>query len=159
MAVYFYNCPVGEIGIEANEEAITHLYIKNDIYPRDAEVCLTPIIREAKAQVDAYFSGKLREFDLPLAPVGTEYMKKIWQLLTLIPYGETRTYGQIAAQAGNPKAARAVGLANHKNPIPIIVPCHRVIGAKGKLIGFGGGLDMKQQLLMLEKHGDGPIVI
>lgn len=150
MAVYFYTCPVGEIGIEASGEAITHLYIKNDNYPRDAEVCLSPIIREAKAQVDAYFAGKLRKFDLPLAPYGTDYMKTIWRLLSQIPYGETRTYGQIAAQAGNPKAARAVGLANHHNPIPIIIPCHRVIGANGKLVGFAGGLDMKSQLLMLE---------
>ncbi|MEL7567858.1 MAG: methylated-DNA--[protein]-cysteine S-methyltransferase [Dehalobacterium sp.] len=150
MAVYFYTCPVGKIGIEANEEAITHLYIKNDISLPDAEVHLTPIIKEAKAQVDAYFAGRLREFDLPLAPTGTEHMKKIWRLLCEIPYGETRTYGQIAVQAGNPKAARAVGQANHNNPIPIIVPCHRVIGANGKLVGFGGGLEMKRQLLMLE---------
>lgn len=150
MAVYFYTCPVGEIGIEANEEAVIHLYIKNDICPPDREVGMTPMIKEAKAQVDAYFAGKLREFDLPLAPSGTEFMKKVWQLLCQIPYGETRTYGQIAAQAGNPKAARAVGSANHNNPIPIIVPCHRVIGTNGKLVGFGGGLDMKRQLLMLE---------
>lgn len=87
MAVCFYTCPVGEIGIEANEEAITHLYIKNDICLPDDKVYLTPIIKEAKAQVDAYFAGELREFDLPLAPSGTEYMKKIWRLLCEIPYG------------------------------------------------------------------------
>ncbi|MGI6684952.1 MAG: methylated-DNA--[protein]-cysteine S-methyltransferase [Bacillota bacterium] len=157
MAIYIYTSPIGEIGIGANDEEITHLYLKNDIHSLNyrvcnSEVCITPIIKEAKVQLDAYFAGKLREFDLPLAPSGTEFRKKIWELLLKIPYGETRTYGQIAAEAGNPKASRAVGQANHNNPISIIIPCHRVIGANGKLVGYGGGLDIKRKLLMLEKE-------
>lgn len=152
MAVYFYTCPIGEIGIEANEDAVTQIYFEKDMHSPNIEIKMTPIIKEAKSQLDAYFAGKLREFDLPLAPSGTEFRKKIWDLLLKIPYGETRTYGQIAAEAGNPKASRAVGQANHNNPISIIIPCHRVIGANGKLVGYGGGLDIKRKLLMLEKE-------
>lgn len=90
-------------------------------------------------------------FDLPYQPSGTAFQLKIWQLLCRIPYGETRTYGQVAAWAGNPKASRAVGMANHRNPLPVFIPCHRVIGGNGKLVGYGGGLEIKQKLLLLEK--------
>ena len=100
----------------------------------------------------AYLSGERRTFDLPLAPEGTAFQKAVWAELEKIPYGETRSYGQIAAQVGNAKACRAVGMANHRNPIPIFIPCHRVIGADGSLTGYGGGLDCKKVLLRLEHN-------
>ncbi len=101
---------------------------------------------------DEYFAGGRKDFDLPLCPRGTEFQKKVWSALREIPYGETRAYGEIAAAVGNPKAARAVGMANNRNPISVIVPCHRVIGSDGKLVGYGGGLDIKEFLLDLERE-------
>lgn len=111
----------------------------------------TNLIRETKKQLDEYFKGQRKEFDLPLYPVGTAFQQKVWGALGDIPYGETRTYGEIARQVGNPKGQRAVGMANNKNKIAIVIPCHRVIGANGKLIGYAGGLDIKEALLNLEK--------
>ncbi|MEU6169093.1 methylated-DNA--[protein]-cysteine S-methyltransferase [Streptomyces tanashiensis] len=105
---------------------------------------------EAIRQLDAYFSGELTEFDLPLNLIGTPFQLRVWEGLLRIPYGETRTYGELAEELGNPGASRAVGLANGKNPVSIIVPCHRVIGAGGSLTGYGGGLDRKQRLLAFE---------
>lgn len=104
-----------------------------------------------KAQLNAYFAGELQEFDLPLAPEGTAFQQLVWRELLNIPYGETRSYGDIAKSIGQPKASRAVGAANGLNPIPIIIPCHRVIGSTGKLVGFGGGLATKERLLSLEQ--------
>jgi methylated-DNA-[protein]-cysteine S-methyltransferase len=104
-----------------------------------------------KAQLRAYFKGELKEFDLPLAPMGTPFQLKVWQALRTIPYGELVSYKTLAEAIGNPKAARAVGGANGKNPIPIIVPCHRCIGSDGSLTGFGGGLDTKKRLIDLER--------
>ncbi|HRC84169.1 MAG TPA: methylated-DNA--[protein]-cysteine S-methyltransferase [Thermoanaerobaculia bacterium] len=101
-------------------------------------------------QLEEYFAGKRHEFDLRLAPLGTPFQQQVWQALTRIPYGETRSYGEIAREIGWPNASRAVGAANGANPIPIVVPCHRVIGANGSLTGFGGGLDVKKALLDLE---------
>jgi methylated-DNA-[protein]-cysteine S-methyltransferase len=106
---------------------------------------------EVLDQLNQYFKGSLKKFDLSLYMKGTEFQKKVWKELTRIPYGETISYGELALRVGNPKAARAVGMANNKNPIPVIVPCHRVIGKDGKLTGFGGGLDVKQVLLDLEQ--------
>lgn len=111
------------------------------------------VFRETARQLDEYFAGKRREFSVPIKTQGTDFQEKVWAALRKIPYGETRTYGQIAAQIGNPKAGRAVGGANHNNPIMILTPCHRVIGADGSLTGFGGGLDVKEALLALEKKG------
>jgi methylated-DNA-[protein]-cysteine S-methyltransferase len=105
---------------------------------------------EVIRQLQAYFRGELREFDLPLALDGTEFQLRVWNALRSIPYGETISYAQLAERIGNPKAVRAVGLANGSNPIPIIVPCHRVIGSDGSLTGFGGGLPTKKKLLALE---------
>ncbi|MEV6246586.1 methylated-DNA--[protein]-cysteine S-methyltransferase [Streptomyces sp. NPDC051742] len=105
---------------------------------------------EAIRQLDAYFAGELTEFDLPLHLIGTPFQVRVWEQLLRIPYGETRTYGELAEELGNPAASRAVGLANGKNPVGIIVPCHRVIGAGGGLTGYGGGLDRKQRLLAFE---------
>jgi methylated-DNA-[protein]-cysteine S-methyltransferase len=109
-----------------------------------------PIAAEAARQLRAYFAGKLREFDLPLDMHGTDFQLRVWRELERIPYGETRSYSQIAAAIGTPQAVRAVGAANGANPIPIVVPCHRVIGAGGKLVGYGGGLPLKRRLLELE---------
>lgn len=108
--------------------------------------------KEVCDQLDAYFAGELREFDLPLKPSGTVFQESVWHALTQIPYGETWSYGQLAAHIGKPKASRAVGAANGVNPIPVIIPCHRVIGSSGKLTGFGGGLETKQFLLGLESE-------
>lgn len=102
------------------------------------------------AQLREYFAGKRREFELPLAPEGTEFQLRVWRALRAIPYGDTISYGELARRIGNPRAARAVGLANGANPLPIIVPCHRVIGANGALAGFGGGVEVKRALLALE---------
>ena len=108
-----------------------------------------PVMREAVRQLRAYFARELREFRLPLDFQGTDFQKRVWHALLTIPYGETRSYSQIAAAIGSPKAVRAVGAANGANPIPIVVPCHRVIGAGGSLVGYGGGLPLKKRLLAL----------
>lgn len=107
---------------------------------------------EAKAEIDAYCQGKLDYFTIPLRPIGTEFQIKVWNVLRRIPNGEVRTYGQIAAELGNKNSCRAVGMANSKNPIPLIIPCHRVIGANGTLTGFASGLTIKQTLLDFEAH-------
>ncbi|WP_031004433.1 methylated-DNA--[protein]-cysteine S-methyltransferase [Streptomyces sp. NRRL F-5727] len=108
---------------------------------------------EAIRQLDAYFAGELTDFDLPLHLEGTPFQLRVWEQLRLIPYGETRTYGELAEALGSPGASRAVGLANGKNPVSVIVPCHRVIGSGGSLTGYGGGLDRKQRLLAFESGG------
>ncbi|MCL2765659.1 MAG: methylated-DNA--[protein]-cysteine S-methyltransferase [Treponema sp.] len=112
----------------------------------------TPIIKKAAKQFNDYFNGKLKVFDLPLALHGTVFQLKIWNALQVIPYGETRSYGQLAAMIENPKASRAAGMANNRNPAAIIIPCHRIIGHDGSLTGYAGGLELKQQLLNLEKE-------
>jgi len=109
-----------------------------------------PLILEAVRQLRAYFERRLRQFDLPLDLQGTDFQKRVWQQLVTIPYGETRSYAQIAAAIGSSRAVRAAGAANGANPVPIVVPCHRVIGASGKLVGYGGGLPLKKRLLELE---------
>ena len=114
---------------------------------------------ECKLQLQEYFAGKLREFDIPLAPRGTEFQRQVWDALLSIPYGETVSYGELARQIGRPTASRAVGAANGKNPIPVIIPCHRVIGSSGRLVGFGGGLPTKQQLLALERESIAPALL
>ncbi len=110
----------------------------------------TPLIAQLEAQLAEYFAGQRREFTVPLAPRGTPWQRRVWEALLHIPYGKTRSYGEVARLAGNPKAARAVGLANNRNPIAILIPCHRVIGADGSLTGYAGGLPIKERLLALE---------
>jgi methylated-DNA-[protein]-cysteine S-methyltransferase len=114
------------------------------------QACETEVLSEARAQLAAYFAGRLREFDLPLAPRGGPFELRVWQALLEIPYGTTCSYSDIARRLGNPGASRAVGAANGRNPLPIVVPCHRVIGADGSLTGYGGGLETKRYLLRLE---------
>jgi methylated-DNA-[protein]-cysteine S-methyltransferase len=108
--------------------------------------------RNAIGQLHSYFAGELQEFDLPLAPEGTPFQLNVWKRICEIPYGETISYGELARRIGNPNASRAVGLANGSNPIPIVIPCHRVIGSNGKLTGYGGGLPIKEKLLALERR-------
>ena len=110
----------------------------------------TPLLAEAIRQLTAYFEGALRDFDLPLAPVGTPFQRAVWDELRRIPYGQTRSYGEIARRLGIPQASRAIGMANHKNPISIVIPCHRVIGGNGQLVGYASGLDIQRGLLSLE---------
>ncbi|WP_277615514.1 MULTISPECIES: methylated-DNA--[protein]-cysteine S-methyltransferase [Nocardiopsis] len=113
----------------------------------------TGVLADTADQLRAYFAGTLTEFDLPLAPAGTEWQRRVWTALTTIPYGETASYGELAQELGRPTASRAVGMANGRNPISIVVPCHRVIGADGTLTGYAGGLERKRFLLSLEAHG------
>ncbi len=155
MNIFFHQTILGKIGIVEESGIIKHLLFENDKTIPDAEIKETEVIREAFRQLDAYLAGKLRVFTLPLDPDGTDYMKKIWKLLQEIPYGETASYKDIAAASGNDKASRAVGLANNRNPVPVFIPCHRVIGSNGKLVGYGGGLDIKKKLLDIEKNYTG----
>lgn len=149
----YYNTEIGLIMIEENGKAITKLYFvdKNDSVDTN-EQNETELLKLAINQLNEYLDRKRTSFELPLEPKGTEFQKKVWNALRGIPYGETKTYGEIAKIIGNEKASRAVGMANNKNPIAIIVPCHRVIGANGKLVGYAGGLDLKEKLLQLEKR-------
>jgi methylated-DNA-[protein]-cysteine S-methyltransferase len=149
--------PVGKLLLIASTEALCALLWEKEEeeaqrrFPA-AQQQETPLLHEARQQLEEYFAGSRQTFSLPLAPQGTPFQQKVWQALRAIPYGETRSYGQQAAMIGNPKASRAVGAANGKNPISIIVPCHRVIGTSGALTGFGGGLDIKAMLLAHEQR-------
>lgn len=151
MPIFFYESEVGRIAIAEKDGKITNVYIADDEWPQDVQLCETPLLKEAVRQLESYFAGELTEFTLPMEPSGTVFMKKVWSALCEIPYGKTATYGEIAEKVGVPKGARAVGLANNRNPIPIFIPCHRVIGADGSLTGYAGGLEMKKRLLDLEK--------
>lgn len=142
--------PVGELTLTEENGALTGLYF--GARPGGEEGS-SPLLEEAARQLRAYFAGQRQAFSLPLAPRGTAFQLQVWQALQTIPYGEVRTYGEIARAIGKPKACRAVGMANHKNPISIIVPCHRVVGADGSLTGYGGGLAAKEFLLALEQGG------
>ena len=139
--------PIGPLRICEEDGAICAIAFTDEaISPPE-----TPLLREAVRQLDAYFAGTLRDFDLPLHLEGTPFRLRCWEALRTIPYGETISYGEQARRIGNPRALRAVGGANHHNPISIVVPCHRVIGADGTLTGYGGGLDVKAWLLSHEK--------
>ncbi|WP_411679689.1 methylated-DNA--[protein]-cysteine S-methyltransferase [Clostridium thailandense] len=150
MPTYFYEYNIGKIGITEKEGKITNLYFINDKLPQDLQLYETPILKEAAQQLEMYFCGNLKEFSLPLDPHGTIFMKQVWENLCKIPYGKTASYKEIAVKVGNPNAARAVGLANNRNPIPIFIPCHRVIGANGSLTGYRGGIELKKRLLEVE---------
>lgn len=156
MNVWYVNSMLGTIRLEEENEALCGVHFCPDgvpeLEPLPRKVCETPLLQEAEEQLNEYFAGVRREFDLPLAPKGTPFQQAVWQQLLRIPYGEVRTYGQLAAALGKPKASRAVGGACHCNPICIIVPCHRVVGANGSLTGYAGGLDIKEYLLELEKQ-------
>ncbi len=152
---FFYETIIGKIGITENGTGITRLSFSEEGIPSNTQLKETPLLAEAAKQLKDYLSGKRTAFDLPLAPSGTKFQEKVWKILLTIPYGATWSYKQVAEAAGNPKACRAVGMANNKNPIAVFIPCHRVIGANGKLVGYGGGLNLKEQLLALEKTASG----
>ncbi|MEU2160810.1 methylated-DNA--[protein]-cysteine S-methyltransferase [Streptomyces chengbuensis] len=146
--------PYGPLTLVATDSVLSGLYMTEQRHRPGEETFGDPDprpFREVIRQLDAYFAGDLKEFDLPLHLAGTPFQRAVWEQLLLIPYGETRTYGELAGSLGSTGASRAVGLANGKNPIGIIVPCHRVIGASGGLTGYGGGLDRKQRLLAFER--------
>ncbi len=155
---YDYASPLGTLRIEENGHGLTAItLVEMGCASLSARTKLsamdeTPLIRCAVVQLQEYFTGQRSRFDLPLAPEGTPFQHRVWSLLRSVPYGQTVTYGEIAARMGNPKAARAVGMANNRNPLMIIVPCHRVIGTKGKLVGYAYGLDIKAFLLDLERN-------
>lgn len=141
--------PLGPLGIAEEDGFITRVsFGAGESFPQEE----TPLLRRAAQELDEYFAGRRKMFDLPLRPSGTPFRLKVWRALCRIPYGQTCSYAELARLAGNPKACRAVGGANHHNPVPVIIPCHRVIGADGGLTGYGGGLDKKQFLLSLEQR-------
>ena len=147
--IYKYNSIIGDIFISADENFLLSVQFVNHNFIENQE---NKIIRQTIKQFDEYFRGKRKKFELPLNPKGTEFQKKVWLQLMKIPYGKTATYKDIATLIGNSNASRAVGNANNKNPIAIIIPCHRVIGSNNKLTGYAGGLDKKEKLLNLEKN-------
>lgn len=145
---YGYDMPIGKIYIVENDKCIDQILF---FEPNNAvELKRTDLTDETARQLTEYFNGQRKTFDLPLRMVGTPFQVRVWKALQDIPYGETRTYKQIAEAIGNPKACRAVGGANNKNGLPVVVPCHRVIGTNGQLVGFAGGMEVKKYLLSLE---------
>ena len=145
--------PVGSLLLVGDGTYLKHIHFQSGPHRRlprvewvEERAPFEPVLN----QLNEYFAGERRSFDLPLAPEGTAFQRAVWRALLVIPYGETLSYGELACRIGNPRASRAVGLANGANPLPIVVPCHRVIGADGSLTGFGGGLAIKQRLLRLE---------
>lgn len=150
--VFFYNTVIGRIGIAENGTAITDVFFHETDKPEKSAIRETDLTKKAIAQLTEYLTSKRTKFELPIhIDKGTEFQRKVWGALKRIPYGETRSYRDIAEEIGCPKAYRAVGMANNRNPISIIIPCHRVIGVNGKLVGYGGGIDIKKKLLTLEK--------
>jgi methylated-DNA-[protein]-cysteine S-methyltransferase len=157
-ALYWHeiDSPIGRLLLAGDGESLIQVCFQSGPRPQrpaDGWIADGAAFRLAIAQLSEYFAGERRRFDLPLAPRGTEFQQRVWRALTEIPYGKTVSYGELARSIGKPSAPRAVGLANGANPLPIIMPCHRVIGADGSLTGFGGGLPIKRKLLALENAG------
>ena len=154
--IYFKETFIGKIGIGEKDGFITRVIFENNFSNSDDcchfDASAPPAVAEAFFQLEEYFAGTRKEFTVPLAPAGTPFMQSVWSALCQIPYGKTASYKEIAQVVGNPKASRAVGMANNKNPIAIFIPCHRVIGSSGKLVGYAGGMDLKQKLLVLENE-------
>ena len=147
--------PLGPLLLAADDSGLRHIIFISEAQPPRSDPTWrkdTASLTETVRQLQGYFAGELETFNLPLAPEGTPFQMEVWQRLRDIPYGQTISYGELARRIGNPKASRAVGLANGSNPIPIVIPCHRVIGSNGKLTGYGGGLPIKEKLLGLERH-------
>lgn len=153
----YMDSPFGEILIARNSLGLSHISFQEDPNRKDPEAggwrFDQQAFDETLAQLRAYFNGDLYHFDLPLAPEGTPFQLQVWQALQTIPYGETISYAELAGKLGKPNAARAVGAANGKNPLPIVIPCHRVIGSNGLLTGYAGGIHIKEALLALEHRG------
>lgn len=152
----WFNSPIGKLLLAGDEQGLQRLGFpqgKGHVAPESDWVENDNFFTEVKRQLNAYFDGELKEFSLALAPRGTEFQLRVLDALQRIPFGETCSYGELARVIGKPNASRAVGAANGRNPLPIVIPCHRVIGSNGTLTGFGGGLDVKQFLLNLENPG------
>lgn len=144
--------PVGPIAVSAVEAGLTYVHLgAGEVDRAWGPEAATPVLESAIEQLEAYFAGSLHRFDLPLAPEGTDFQRRVWRALTEIPYGETVSYTWVANRIGSPAAVRAVGAANGSNPVAIVVPCHRVIGANGALTGYAGGIWRKERLLALER--------
>ena len=157
----YFETPIGELLLAGEADALSMIGFPKGVMRRDPEpdwIYNEDPFETARQQLTEYFDGKRKEFDLPLKLDGSEFQVSVLEALQDIPYGETRSYGAIAKRIGRPKAMRAVGAANGRNPIPIIVPCHRVIGSSGDLTGFGGGLDTKEALLRLEAENSGGLL-
>lgn len=153
-----FDSPIGPLLVAGDEHGLRRVSLPSErsaVRPDQAWIEDTGAFGEARRQFDAYFRGDLRDFDLPLAPVGTPFQQRVWRALRAIPYGRTASYRDVAVAIGQPAAVRAVGLANGRNPLPIVVPCHRVIGSDGSLTGYGGGLEAKRFLLDLERRHAG----
>lgn len=154
----YYEWPMGRLKICADMAGIRRIeFCTGEVNENDDQTMPTDergmeLFKEACRQLDLYFQGRQKKFDLPLKPEGTDFQKSVWKALLTIPYGETRSYKEIAEAVGNEKACRAVGMANHKNPIVIVIPCHRVVGSSGSMTGYGGGIPAKKWLLALEKQ-------
>ena len=149
MEFLLFDTSLGPIALGEEEGAITRLWLPGQPTPRlmSRE---TPLLKQGRQELLEYLAGERRDFDLPLHPRGTPFQRRVWQALEAIPYGQTRTYAQIAQAVDSPRGFRAVGMANHRNPIPIFIPCHRVVGSGGTLTGYAGGLALKKALLELE---------
>ena len=145
---FTYETVLGDVTFVEEDGALLVISMKSD---HGGKVVETPLIKDAFRQLSEYLIGERKEFDLPIRMRGTEFQKRVWRALLDIPYGETRSYKQIAEAIGNPKGVRAVGMANNRNQLLIVIPCHRVIGTSGSLVGYGEGLEMKEFLLRLEK--------
>lgn len=144
-----FDSPVGCLRLEEEDGCLTGVHFEQEpsvLYADD-----TVLLRQTEQQLAEYFAGSRTEFSIPLRLKGTDFQRRVWRVLQTISYAQTMSYGQVAALAGNPKACRAVGMANNRNPVAIIVPCHRVIGANGRMVGYGGGLWVKEKLLRLEQ--------
>lgn len=148
--IVYIDTPLGNMSLTADETGICGLDLHGS-EAADIPVKETAVLKTAKIQLEEYFLGKRKEFDVPLSLEGTKFQVSVWNALCTIPYGELRSYKQIAELVNCPKGFRAVGMANHVNPVSIIVPCHRVVGSDGSMTGYGGGLDMKKYLLELER--------
>lgn len=149
MDILLFDTPLGPMALEEEEGAITRLWLPGQPVP-PSPGRETPLLCRGRQELWEYLAGERRDFDLPLHPRGTPFQRRVWQVLGDIPYGQTRTYAQIARAVDSPRGFRAVGMANHRNPIPILIPCHRVVGSGGALTGYAGGLELKKALLALE---------
>lgn len=146
----YHETPVGRVGLVENGSALTHLFFGDEKDAAGFSECQTPLLLKAASQLDEYFTGDRLGFDLPLAPFGTDFQRLVWSALLKIGYGRKTSYGQVAENIGHPGASRAVGQANNRNPIALIIPCHRVVGRNGEITGYAGGLAIKEYLLKLE---------
>jgi methylated-DNA-[protein]-cysteine S-methyltransferase len=144
--VHSMDTPIGTLWLDADDAGLARVAFQGPSGARSDE----PLLRQAEAQLSAYFAGELTQFELPLSPRGTDFQRRVWDAVARVPYGRTTTYSAVAAAVGRPTACRAIGAANGRNPLAIVIPCHRVVGASGALTGYGGGLERKRALLDLE---------